>query len=117
MTSHVAESFVECENVLHSTSAFELDPVEHYKHLVANEGLDLVGIVHTHPGTQFVSPSDRRYMLGTASLARTCWVIAGSDAGGGGIDIGAYIVDGRAIVPVPVAVRERGKPFIPTSCP
>ena len=102
LVSIIPQVFVECENVLHSPSAFEIDPVEQYRHVTSHKGLSLVGIVHTHPGAQFLSASDERFMLGISMLSKACWVIAGTGKDGNELDFGAYIVEGSNITRVAV---------------
>ncbi len=74
------------ENLLKSPIAFEVDPV---------------AILHTHPGNQFVSGTDVRYMKNASRMTRFCWLIAG-DGVDGKLEIGAYIVQNGTIRDIPI---------------
>lgn len=56
-----AREFYPVENILHSPTAFEMDPLQQVRAMLAmeTEGLDLVAICHSHPrGTAWPSPMD-----------------------------------------------------------
>lgn len=61
-----------------SDRSFELDATEHYKawDLAEKEGMDIVGIYHTHPHSR-AAPSlwDKK----TMEIYPTLWIIAGTD--------------------------------------
>lgn len=63
--------YVKLTNVLHSRTAFLVDPEEMYRALKDNEDLDLLGLLHTHPCGSSPSPIDARYM----DLWPVVWVI------------------------------------------
>ncbi len=98
------------ENILRSPVAFEVDPAVQYQIMLQEEkqGRDLIGILHTHPGNQFVSATDVRYMKSAARMARYCWLIAG-DGVKGGLDIGAYVVVNGTIRDIPIVYKLGGK--------
>jgi proteasome lid subunit RPN8/RPN11 len=91
------------ENVLASPVAFEMDPTSQYQVMQqeAKKERDLVGILHTHPGNQFVSAMDVKYMKNASRISRLCWLIAG-DGFEGKLEIGAYIVDNGTIREIPI---------------
>ncbi|MBN2152285.1 MAG: Mov34/MPN/PAD-1 family protein [Candidatus Lokiarchaeota archaeon] len=101
-------SMRQVENVLQSPVAFEVDPVVQYQLMQQEEkqGRELVGILHTHPGNQFVSATDVRYMKSAARLARYCWLIAG-DGVDGKLEIGAYVVSNGTIRDVPIEYKKQ----------
>lgn len=72
------EKVVPIKNSRPSEKSFELDPQEHYKawNLADEEGLDIVGVYHTHPHSR-ARPStwDKETMENDRSL----WIIAGID--------------------------------------
>ncbi len=74
----VVVKVVPIKNSRPSDRSFELDPQEHYRawNLADKEGLDIVGVYHTHPHSQ-ARPStwDRKTMENDRSL----WIIAGID--------------------------------------
>nr|MDO8083747.1 Mov34/MPN/PAD-1 family protein [Candidatus Sigynarchaeum springense] len=98
------------ENVLKSPVAFEVDPVVQYQVMLQEEkqGRELIGILHTHPGNQFVSATDVRYMKSAARMTRYCWLIAG-DGVKGGLEIGAYVVVSGTIRDVSILYKRGGK--------
>ncbi|MEX2680229.1 MAG: Mov34/MPN/PAD-1 family protein [Candidatus Sigynarchaeota archaeon] len=100
------------ENILHSPVAFEVDPVVQYQIMLQEEkqGRDLIGILHTHPGNQFVSATDVRYMKSAARMARYCWLIAG-DGVNGELEIGAYVVVNGTIRDIPIMCKSNEKEF------
>lgn len=93
----------ELENIKHSPVAFEIDPEVEYRVIVEEDagGNDLVGILHTHPGAQFVSATDERYMKNAALVANMCWLIAG-DGLNGDLEIGAYIIKSGMITRIAI---------------
>ena len=96
------------ENILHSPSAFEIDPVDYYSIIKKEEENKnaLVGILHTHPSNQFVSASDEKYMKNAAEHFKSaiCWLIAGDgENAGDGLDIGAYYVKSGTILQIPIS--------------
>ncbi|HME52065.1 MAG TPA: Mov34/MPN/PAD-1 family protein [Candidatus Lokiarchaeia archaeon] len=93
----------ELENILHSPVAFEIDPEAEYRVIVEEtaSGHDLVGILHTHPGSQFVSATDRRYMINADIISKLIWLIAG-DGEGGELEIGGYVIEGGKITKIPI---------------
>jgi len=95
----------EIENLVRSPVAFEIDPVVQYQMMEEEKARDpprsLVGILHTHPGNQFVSGTDVKYMKNAARLSTLLWLIAG-DGKRGELDIGAYIVDGGKVREIPL---------------
>lgn len=74
----VVEKVVPIKNSRPSDRSFELDPQEHYRiwNLADKEGLDIVGVYHTHPHSR-ARPStwDQETMENDRSL----WIIAGID--------------------------------------
>jgi proteasome lid subunit RPN8/RPN11 len=74
----VVVKVVPIKNSRPSDRSFELDPQEHYRawNLADKEGLDIVGVYHTHPHSQ-ARPStwDKETMENDRSL----WIIAGID--------------------------------------
>ncbi len=58
-------------NVLHSRTAFLVDPEEMYRVLTENSDLELLGLLHTHPCGSVPSPIDLKYM----DLWPVTWVI------------------------------------------
>ncbi|NMC06977.1 MAG: M67 family metallopeptidase [Candidatus Lokiarchaeota archaeon] len=100
------------ENVLASPVAFEVDPVIQYQIMMqeGQRGLELVGILHTHPGNQFVSATDVRYMKNASRMTRYCWLIAG-DGVDGKLEVGAYIVSNGGIRDIPITFMGGTKSF------
>ncbi|MHA1792787.1 MAG: Mov34/MPN/PAD-1 family protein [Promethearchaeota archaeon] len=100
-----AKKIRELKNVGQSPSYFEIDPFEHYKVLMEEQKNDLrlVAILHTHPGNQFVSPTDEQYMKNLSKFTKTCWLIAGEKEGV--LDLGGYIFIEGKIFEVPINVR------------
>nr|MDO8117071.1 Mov34/MPN/PAD-1 family protein [Candidatus Sigynarchaeota archaeon] len=101
----------ELKSAKQSPVYFELDPVEQYTISTDEEskGRALVGVLHTHPGGQFVSSTDADYMRNFARFFQVCWVIAGD--GLDGLDVGAYMVDSSGeIIQIPIYTRA-GKGF------
>ncbi len=96
-------SMRQVENLLKSPIAFEVDPVAQYQVMQQEErqGRGLIGILHTHPGNQFVSGTDVRYMKNASRMTRFCWLIAG-DGVDGKLEIGAYIVQNGTIRDIPI---------------
>jgi proteasome lid subunit RPN8/RPN11 len=96
-------SLRQVENVLESPVAFEVDPVVQYQIMVQEEkqGRELIGILHTHPGNQFVSVTDVRYMKNASRMTRFCWLIAG-DGVDGKLEVGAYVVNNGTIRDIPI---------------
>jgi len=74
----VVEKVVPIKNSRPSDRSFEFDPQEHYRawNLADKEGLDIIGVYHTHPHSQ-ARPStwDQETMENDRSL----WIIAGID--------------------------------------
>ncbi len=99
-------SMRQVENLLESPVAFEIDPVVQYQVMLQEEaqGRQLVGILHTHPGNQFVSATDVRYMKNASRMARFCWLIAG-DGVDGKLEIGAYVVQNGTIRDIPIMYK------------
>jgi proteasome lid subunit RPN8/RPN11 len=99
-------SMRQVENVLRSPVAFEVDPVVQYQIMMQEEkrGRELVGILHTHPGNQFVSATDVRYMKNASRMTRFCWLIAG-DGIDGRLEIGAYVVVNGTIRDIPIMYK------------
>jgi proteasome lid subunit RPN8/RPN11 len=99
-------SMRQVENVLGSPVAFEVDPVVQYQIMSQEEtrGRELVGILHTHPGNQFVSATDVRYMKNASRMSSFCWLIAG-DGVDGKLEIGAYVVVNGTIRDVPIIYK------------
>ncbi len=96
----------ELKSAKRSPVYFEIDPVVQYQVTTEEEakGRSLVGVLHTHPGAQFVSSTDAKYMRNFARFFRVCWVIAGD--GRDGMELGAYEVDPEGkIVSIPVRTR------------
>jgi len=93
----------ELENILHSPVAFEIDPESEYRVIVEEvaNGNAMVGILHTHPGSQFVSATDQRFMFNADLISKLIWLIAG-DGENGAIEIGAYVIKGGQIIKVPI---------------
>lgn len=79
------------QNVINSPSAFEISPVEQFK--LMNEerasGNILLGILHTHPGSEFVSASDAEHIKNASKISNLCWFIAGKSEGQ--LEIGVYM--------------------------
>jgi proteasome lid subunit RPN8/RPN11 len=91
----------ELDNILHSPVSFEIQPEDEYRVIVEeamNEN-DLVGILHTHPGAQFVSSVDQRYMFNADRISRLIWLIAG-DGANGELEIGAYVIKSGKITKI-----------------
>ena len=88
----------ELENIKQSPVAFEIDPEAEYKVIVEEiaNGNEFVGILHTHPGAQFVSGTDRLFMFNANRIQRLIWLIAG-DGCDGEFEIGAYVIKGGQI--------------------
>jgi proteasome lid subunit RPN8/RPN11 len=99
-------SMRQVENVLKSPVAFEVDPVIQYQVMMQEEaqGRELLGILHTHPGNQFVSATDVLYMKNASRMTRFCWLIAG-DGIDGRLEIGAYVVNTGTIRDIPIIYR------------
>ena len=93
----------ELENIVHSPVAFEIEPETEYRVIVeeADIGNDWVGILHTHPGAQFVSGVDQRYMYNADLISRLIWLIAG-DGSDGELEIGAYVIKGGKITGIAI---------------
>jgi proteasome lid subunit RPN8/RPN11 len=101
-------SMRQVENLLKSPVAFEVDPVVQYQIMQQEEkqGRELVGILHTHPGNQFVSATDVRFMKNASRMTRFCWLIAG-DGVDGKLEIGAYVVQNGTIRDIPIMYKYR----------
>jgi len=93
----------ELENIVHSPVAFEIDPEVEYRIIVEEtaKGNELVGILHTHPGAQFVSSVDQRFMFNADRIWKLVWLIAG-DGRKGELEIGAYIIKSGKITRITV---------------
>lgn len=76
--STLVEKAIPITNVRHSTTSFELDPLQFYDvwNKAEISGKEIVGIYHTHPFSS-ATPSlwDRETMANVASV----WLIAGAD--------------------------------------
>ena len=81
----------EIKNLIHSPSAFEIDPVEQFKIMEEERGNGhiLIGILHTHPGSEFVSASDDFYIRNASKISNLCWFIAGKREKC--LEVGAYM--------------------------
>ncbi len=103
-------SMRQVENILRSPAAFEVNPVVQYQIMLQEEkqGRELIGILHTHPGNQFVSATDVHYMKNAARMTRYCWLIAG-DGVKGRLEIGAYVVMNGTIRDIPLVYKLGGK--------
>lgn len=81
---------VEAENVLESPTTFKIEPefVVEVLERAEEEGLELVGFFHSHPGlSAFVSARDKKFMK---LWLEKIWVIAGTDEGGEVTEIKAF---------------------------
>ena len=85
-------AFREIKNLINSPSAFEIDPVEQFKIMEEERagGNILIGILHTHPGSQFVSASDDFHIRNAGKISNLCWFIAGTREGQ--LEMGGYIL-------------------------
>jgi len=74
----VVEKVVPIKNSRPSDRSFEFDPQEHYRawNLADKEGLDIIGVYHTHPHSQ-ARPST--WDQETMEHDRSLWIIAGID--------------------------------------
>ncbi|MHA1683464.1 MAG: Mov34/MPN/PAD-1 family protein [Promethearchaeota archaeon] len=97
------------ESILPSPSSFEIDPVDQFQAMedAKSRELNLVGILHTHPGRQFVSASDEVYMRNADRFSRLCWIIAGEVEDM--LEIGAYMMVEGEIREIPVDFHGEGK--------
>ncbi|MFX0103586.1 MAG: Mov34/MPN/PAD-1 family protein [Candidatus Hodarchaeota archaeon] len=82
----------EIKNLINSPSAFEIDPVEQFKIMEEERGNGhiLIGILHTHPGSEFVSASDDFYIRNASKISNLCWFIAGKREKC--LEVGAYML-------------------------
>ena len=72
-------------------------------------GLELLAVLHTHPGGQFVSGTDRVYIMNASRFTTLVWVIVGINEGI--IELGAYMVLGGEIIEIPIDFHELRKTF------
>ncbi|MHA1369148.1 MAG: hypothetical protein ACTSRA_05490 [Promethearchaeota archaeon] len=76
-----------------------------YEAIIKERPLLLIGVLHTHPSSQFVSVADRVYMLNADRFcSRLCCLIAGVRQDE--LDSGAYVVVNGRIYEIPMVVYE-----------
>lgn len=97
----IAQEVVFTKNIAESSVRFVVDAEELYRILVRaeDEGMDMVGIFHSHPTTAKPSGVDQPFM----EVNPVVWVILGTLSEG--IDMSAYQWFENAIYPVEIVIE------------
>ena len=76
---YIVDRVEHVQNVLESTTTFSVDPEEQYRLMMdaESEGLELIGIFHSHPAPAVPSTRDKRNM----ELNPVVWLIASKESG------------------------------------
>jgi proteasome lid subunit RPN8/RPN11 len=78
-TDYIVTRLERVHNILNSTTTFAVDPDEQYRLMTDAEvnGLELIGVFHSHPAPAFPSIKDERNM----QLNPVVWLIASKESG------------------------------------